>query len=209
MSQVQGPRLRERDELHLEHSVGATKTCDFRTGKIILQQPIEPAQITKLLNEGKTELLTKFVSNRTQRAFKAFLVVGKEGKVAFEFEKREPKKGGARKPKEPAAKIDFTGQEPIGKCPRCGGLVFEGPTDYVCEKSQAETKACKFKTGKVILQQPVERAQVVKLLHQGRTDLLPKFVSGKTGREFAAYLIIDDADKVGFEFPPREASVDA
>ena len=188
-----------------EHSVGATKTCDFRTGKIILQQPIEAAQVTKLLAEGKTDLLTKFISNRTQRAFKAFLVLDKTGKVSFEFEKRDPKKGGARKPKEPAAKVDFTGQEPIGKCPRCEANVFEGPTDYLCEKVQAEKKPCKFKTGKVILQQPIERAQVAKLLKGGKTDLLPGFVSGKTGRTFAAYLVVDDAGKVTFEFAPRDA----
>ena len=125
-----------------EHSVGPTKMCDFRTGKIILQQPIEAAQVTKLLAEGKTDLLTKFVSNRTQRAFKAFLVLDKTGKVSFEFEKRDPKKGGARKPKEPAAKVDFTGQESLGKCPRCEANVFEGPTDYLCEKMQAEKKPC-------------------------------------------------------------------
>src|SRR6185503_9611103 len=152
-----------------------TRTCDFRTGKIILQQPIEPAQITKLLAEGKTDLLTKFVSNRTKRAFKAFLVLEKDGKVKFDFPPREAKAKGAKgaKPKEPAAKIDFTGQEPLGKCPKCGSRVFESDTDYLCEKSQAATKACKFKTGKVILQQPVDRQQLAKLLADGKTDLLP------------------------------------
>ena len=125
----------------------------------------------------------------------------------FEFPPREAKKGAAaRKPKEPPQKIDFTGQEPIGKCPKCGGRVLEGPNDYVCENTQAEKKPCKFKTGKLILQQPVERAQVAMLLAKGKTDLLPHFVSGKTGRPFAAYLILDDNDKVGFEFPPRDES---
>lgn len=187
-----------------ERSVGPAKTCDFRTGKIILQQPIEAAQVTKLLTAGKTDLLTKFISNRTQRAFKAFLVLDKAGKVSFEFEKRDPAKGGARKPKEPAAKIDFTGQEPVGKCPRCEANVFEGPTEYLCEKSQAEKKPCKFKAGKTILQQPVERAQVAKLLKGGKTDLMTGFVSSKTGRTFSAYLVVDDAGKVTFEFAPRE-----
>ena len=190
-----------------EFGTGKDRKCQFRTGKIILQQSIEAPQIVKLLSTGKTDLLDKFVSNRTGRAFKAFLAVDKEGKVSFEFPPREAKKGGAaRKPKEPPQKIDFTGQEPIGKCPKCGARVFEGPSDYVCENSQAEKKACKFKTGKVILQQPVERAQVVKLLTSQKSDLLPHFVSGKTGRPFAAYLIIDENDKVGFEFPPRDES---
>ncbi|MBO9645763.1 MAG: topoisomerase C-terminal repeat-containing protein, partial [Pseudacidovorax sp.] len=69
-----------------------TPSCDFKSGKIILQQPVSPEQVQKLLNEGKTDLLDKFVSMRTRRAFKAFLVWNKEeGKVTFEFEPRTSK----------------------------------------------------------------------------------------------------------------------
>jgi DNA topoisomerase-3 len=189
-----------------EKSVGPNKSCDFRSGKIILQQPIERVQMSKLLNERKTDLLEKFVSKRTGRAFKAFLVLGKDGKASFEFEKKKPKdpnKPG--KAKEPKVKLDFTGQQPIGKCPKCGGKVFESDTDYVCEKSQSETKPCKFKTGKVILQQPVSREQVTKLLATGKTDLMVGFIS-KAGRPFPAYLTLDETGKVTFDFPPREES---
>ncbi len=186
-----------------EKATGSGRTCKFKTGKIILQQTIEPAQVTKMLETGKTDLLTKFISKKNNRPFKAFLVI-KDGGTAFEFPPREAKgKAGApRVKKEPPVKIDFTGQEPLGKCPKCGGNVFEGPTDYVCEKSQVEAKACKFKTGKVVLQQPVERAQMTKLLATGKSDLLPKFIS-KAGRPFAAYLVVNEEKKVGFEFAPR------
>jgi len=188
-----------------ENAAGGEKKCDFRSGKIILQQPIEPAQVVKLLSAGKTDLLDKFVSNRTGRAFKAFLVLGKDGKVGFEFVKREPKAGAAaRKPKGPPVKVDFTGQQPLGKCPMCESNVFEGEKDYVCEKTQADSKRCKFKTGKVILQQTIDRAQITKLLVERKTDLLTHFVSAKTGRPFSAYLVLDDNGKAGFEFPPRE-----
>src|SRR3546814_10018135 len=64
------------------------KTCDFRSGKMILQQEITPEQITKLLAEGKTDLPTGFVSSRTNRKFKAFLVKQPNGKIGFEFEHR-------------------------------------------------------------------------------------------------------------------------
>jgi DNA topoisomerase-3 len=61
---------------------------------------VEEAQVRKLLAEGKTDLLDKFVSMRTRRSFKAFLAWNKdEGKVTFEFEPRDskfpPRKGGA------------------------------------------------------------------------------------------------------------------
>ena len=75
-----------------ERSVGAAAACDFKTGKVILQQTIEPEQVTKLLATGRTDLLENFVSNKTRRKFKAFLVWdAKGGKVGFEFEPRAAK----------------------------------------------------------------------------------------------------------------------
>jgi DNA topoisomerase-3 len=69
-----------------------TPSCDFKSGKVILQQTVEPEQVRKLLSTGKTDLLDKFVSMRTRRAFKAFLAWdAKEGKVVFEFEPRTSK----------------------------------------------------------------------------------------------------------------------
>ncbi|MEO7402105.1 MAG: DNA topoisomerase III, partial [Burkholderiales bacterium] len=47
-----------------EKSVGPGKTCDFRSGKVILQRAIEPEQVTKLLAGGKTDLLQRFISKK-------------------------------------------------------------------------------------------------------------------------------------------------
>ena len=186
-----------------EKQAGPEKTCTFRSGKIILQQTIEPAQVQKLLATGRTDLLKGFVSKKNNRKFEAFLVV-KDGKTAFEFAPREKKgkaKGGA--PSEPLPKIDFTGKEPIGKCPKCGGSVFDTEQGYLCEKSQLEAKACKFKIGKMILEQPIELPQAQKILAEGRSDLLDKFIS-KAGKPFPAFLVMDPKGKVTFEFPPRD-----
>jgi DNA topoisomerase III len=186
-----------------ENATGAAKTCTFKTGKIILQQPIEAAQVKKMLETGKTDLLTKFISKKNNRAFKAFLVI-KEGGTAFEFELRE-KKGKTKDgtPSEPLPKIDFTGKEPIGKCPKCGGKVFDTEQGYLCEKSQLDAKACKFKIGKVILEQPIELPQAQKILAEGKSDLLDKFIS-KAGKPFPAFLVMDGKGKITFEFPPRD-----
>ena len=73
-----------------ENSVANPKTCDFRSGKVILQQEITREQMAKLLEEGRTDLLTNFKSSRTGRNFKAFLVKQSDGKIGFEFEKKEP-----------------------------------------------------------------------------------------------------------------------
>jgi len=74
-----------------ERSVGPERTCDFRSGKIILQRAIEPEQMVKLLATGRTDLLHRFISKKG-RPFSAFLVRQPDGKVGFEFAPRPAKK---------------------------------------------------------------------------------------------------------------------
>jgi DNA topoisomerase-3 len=78
-----------------EHAVGANRSCDFRSGKVILQQEVASAQMRKLLEAGRTDLLDGFVSSRTRRKFKAFLVREPGGKIGFEFEPRPQRTGKA------------------------------------------------------------------------------------------------------------------
>lgn len=73
-----------------EKTTGAKPDCHFKTGKIILKRTIEPEQVTKMLQTGKTDLLQKFISKKG-RPFSAYLVAGKDGKVSFEFEPRKTK----------------------------------------------------------------------------------------------------------------------
>jgi DNA topoisomerase-3 len=77
-----------------ERTVGPARSCDFRSGKIILQQEIGEAQMHKLLAEGRTDLLDGFISARTRRKFKAFLVREPGGRIGFEFAPRPAKPGG-------------------------------------------------------------------------------------------------------------------
>ena len=89
------------------------------------------------------------------------------------------------------------------KCPKCGGKIFDTEAGYICEKSQLDAKACKFKISKTILEQPIELAQAQKILAEGKSDLLDKFIS-KAGKPFPAFLVMDAKGKVTFEFPPRD-----
>ncbi len=187
-----------------EKATGPDRTCTFRTGKIILQQEIAPEQIRKLLAEGRTGLFKGFISKKTNRKFEAFLSIGKDGKIGFEFPPREVKGRGraAKSPGEPMPEVDFTGKEPLGKCPKCGGKIFDTEAGYICEKSQAGAKPCRFKINKTILEQPIEPAQARKILQTGKSDLLNQFIS-KAGKPFPAYLVMDGKGKVTFEFPER------
>ena len=92
-----------------ENSVGPNKTCDFRSGKVILQRPIDREQVNKLLTTGRTDLIDRFIS-RKGRPFKAYLMLTDKKDVGFEFEKRDPKAKRERKPKEPAAKLISQGR---------------------------------------------------------------------------------------------------
>jgi DNA topoisomerase-3 len=109
-----------------------TPSCDFKTGKIILQQPVEREQVVKLLAAGKTDLLDKFISNRTRRSFKAMLAWNpEEGKVTFEFEQRE---GGKKyPPRKTAAK-----KTPFGKV-----AVKKAAAKTTAAKTPAAKKAAK------------------------------------------------------------------
>ncbi|MFZ9933179.1 MAG: DNA topoisomerase III [Chthoniobacterales bacterium] len=74
-----------------EHTLAPEKKCSFRMGKMILQREISMDDVRKIASEGKTNLLTKFISKKG-RPFNAFLTLDKKsGKVGFEFEERKPK----------------------------------------------------------------------------------------------------------------------
>jgi DNA topoisomerase-3 len=103
--------------------------------------------------------------------------------------------------------VDFTGQTALGACPKCNAGVFELGLAYVCEHSVAKPKTCDFRSGRIILQQEVLPEQMVKLLNEGKTDLLPGFVSQRTRRPFKAYLAKGADGKISFEFEPRKPKV--
>jgi DNA topoisomerase-3 len=99
--------------------------------------------------------------------------------------------------------LDVEKQPSMGKCPVCGGRVFETLMSYACENTFGDAPTCKMKIGKKILLQDIDRVQVEKLLRQKKTDLLRGFVSQRTRRKFSAYLVMAADGKTSFEFEPR------
>ena len=86
-----GGRVFELDMTYsCEHSLGPSKTCDFRSGRVILQRSMEREQMVKLLSTGKTDLLHRFISKKG-RPFSAYLAKGADGKIGFEFAPRKGK----------------------------------------------------------------------------------------------------------------------
>jgi DNA topoisomerase-3 len=179
--------------------------CGFSFGKTPAGRTFEVAEVEQFLRDRKIGPLEGFRS-KAGWPFTAEMVIKfdeetKNYKLEFDF--------GDDKNAETGEIVDFSSQQPLGACPKCAARVFEFGKNYVCEKSvptnEQPTPSCDFKTGQVILQQPVEREQMHKLLETGKTDLLDKFVSMRTRRPFKAMLAWDaEAGKVSFEFAPSK-----
>ena len=179
--------------------------CGFSFGKTPAGRTFEVAEVEQFLRDRRIGPLDGFRS-KAGWPFTAEMVIKfdeetKNYKLEFDF--------GDDKAGETGEIVDFSDQQSLGACPKCGAGVFEHGKNYVCEKSvptnAQPTPSCDFKTGQMILQQPVEREQMVKLLTTGKTDLLDKFVSMRTRRPFKAMLAWDaEAGKVNFEFAPSK-----
>ena len=169
--------------------------CDFSIWKVVSSREFAPEEIETLITQRTVGPLTGFRS-RAGKPFAAVVRLTPEFRAEFDFGRPPDGEG--------AAKVDFTGLTPLGPCPKCGSGVFEQPMAYVCENSVNADRSCDFRSGRVILQRPIEREEIQKLLATGRTDLLHRFISRK-GRPFSAFLVRGADGKVGFEFAPRAA----
>ena len=185
---------------------GAEDGCGFSFGKSPAGRTFELVEVEQFLRERKIGPLDGFRS-KAGWPFTAEMVIKfdeetKNHKLEFDF-------GDDKKGEETGELIDFSAQQSLGNCPKCGSAVFEHGKSYVCEKSvptlEQANPSCDFKSGQIILQQPIQRDQMSKLLATGKTDLLDKFVSMRTRRAFKAMLAWDaEAGKVNFEFAPSK-----
>ncbi len=179
-------------EVHENYKKFQCQACDFGFWKIMGGRQIETAEAEALLRDRRVGPLEGFRS-RLGRPFSAAIKLSDANEVSFDFGERDGDDGEAP---------DFSGQEPLGACPKCGSRVFALPQSYVCEKAVGPDKTCDFRSGRVILQRPIERAQMEKLLATGKTDLL-QFVSARTRRGFSAFLVRQPDGKIGFEFEAK------
>ena len=182
-----------------------TEPCGFSFGKSPAGRTFETAEAEALLRDKKIGPLEGFRS-KAGWPFTSEIVIKYDDeahnyKLEFDF-------GDDKNAEESGELVEFADAS-LGPCPICGAGVHEHGANYVCSKAvptaAQPTPSCTFKSGKIILQQPVEREQMHKLLETGKTDLLDKFVSMRTRRAFKAFLAWDkEAGKVNFEFAPSK-----
>jgi len=176
--------------------------CGFSITKIPAGRAFETAEVEAFLRDRKIGPLEGFRSKAgwpfTAEMKLAYDDEIKNWKLEFDFGDDAKQGGGDGEP------VDFSGQASLGACPKCKGHVYEHGSSYVCEHAVGAHVTCDFKSGKIILQQPVAREEMSKLLASGKTSLLENFVSNKTRRKFKAFLAYDKKEgKVNFEFEPR------
>lgn len=180
----------------------AGEGCGFSITKIPAGRAFELAEAEALLREKKIGPLEGFRS-KAGWPFTAEIRLVRDDEIAnwkleFDFGDDAKQAEGEGEP------VDFSAQTPLGACPKCKSRVYEHGSNYVCEHAVGAPVTCDFKSGKIILQQPIEPAQMQRLLATGKTELLENFVSNKTRRKFKAFLAYDPKEgKVVFEFEPR------
>ena len=179
--------------------------CGFSFTKIPAGRAFELPEVEQFLRDKRIGPLDGFRSKAgwpfTAEIALKFSEEDKNWKLEFDFGNEDEAETGEL--------VDFSDRQALGKCPKCGGSVYEHGKNYICEKTvptaAQATPSCDFKSGQIILQQPVEREQMIKLLATGKTDLLDKFVSMRTRRPFKAFLAWNAEDnKVSFEFEPSK-----
>ncbi|MEI7430186.1 MAG: DNA topoisomerase III, partial [Betaproteobacteria bacterium] len=166
------------------------QSCEFSLWKIVAGRQFEPSEIETLISERCIGPLTGF-RNKMGRPFNAIIRLNDENIPQFDFGQGINGESGNTE------EVDFTGKNSLGPCPKCSNRVFEHGMAYLCEKAVGPNKSCDFRSGMVILQQPVEVEQMHKLLTTGRTDLLKDFISARTRRKFSAFLVRGADGKVG------------
>ncbi|AKZ62007.1 DNA topoisomerase III [Herbaspirillum hiltneri N3] len=183
----------------------ACTKCEFSMSKTPAGRQFEIPEVEELLANRTIGPLQGFRS-KMGRPFAAILKISRDEeiknfKLEFDFGQNDDAEGG-----EP---VDFSEQTPLGPCPKCGSGVYEMGLAYVCEKQVAKPKACDFRSGRIILQQEILPEQMAKLLNEGKTDLLPGFISQRTRRPFKAFLARGKDGKISFEFEERKAKAPA
>lgn len=98
-------------------------------------------------------------------------------------------------PPEKDADTGFFG-DVAGSCPLCGKDVVRGRFSYGCKGYK---DGCKFRVNSTICQREISLQNVRKLLETGKTYKIEGFTS-KSGKQFDAFLKLDDDKKVVFEF---------
>lgn len=169
--------------------------CKFKAKKHIAGRLLTEEEAILLFTTKHVGPLTGFRS-KFNKPFDAALEMDAKFKINFVFE-------GDDRDGPP----ELTEEQIIGEAKTEDGKIYKV---YATEKAYhipeivTKNDPHGIRIGKSILQCEIPTAQILKLIGDGKTDVLKGFVSNRTKRKFDAHLTFDAKDgKIGFDFPPR------
>ena len=177
--------------------------CIFKVKKHIASHELTEAEAKELMENGKVGPIETF-KNRFGQPFTAELTIAKPKKVykvSFVFE------GDEEREKEVE---NLTPEQIICQCKLADDTdeltpVYENGKAFLAPAMAKKKQERGVRISKTILQKEIPTDQGIKLFVEGKTELMPGFLS-KKGRKFAAHLTLDrESGKLGFEFAPRKA----
>ncbi len=201
---------RKFDDVEVEHPIHGTlvlKQTDatyesrdpelpIKIKKYIAGRPLTESELKTLIKKGIVGPLQGFKS-KFNKPFDASIQMDEKFKTSFLFEGDDDKAP------------DLTEDMVIGTAETEEGKkhkIFATDKAYYVPDIVSKRDPHGVRIGKTILQREIPEDQAIKLISQGRTDLLKGFISNRTKRKFDAHLTFDFASaKIGFDFPPRPA----
>lgn len=177
--------------------------CSFRIKKHIASHELTEEEARQLMTHKIIGPITDFKS-RFGKPFEAELTLTKEKKtwkVGFKFEGDDRREEELKnlKPEQIIcqAKITDDSDELIP--------IYETESAYLAPQMATKVDQRGVRISKTILQKEIPTDQAIKLFVEGKTDLMPGFVS-KKGRKFAAHLVlVREKGKLDWEFAPRKS----
>ncbi len=168
--------------------------------KIIGGRRMEEAEVKDLVEKRQVGPLDGFISNKTRNRFSALLKLSlveelkkkelvKKWKTEFDF----------------GDKADISTLTPFWTDPTTGVQLCENGSSYILRERDGEGWKQTFRVGRIMCQKAIPPEQAIKMVTDGKTELIKGFIS-KKGRPFDAFLKREEG-KMSWEFPPRAAKV--
>jgi DNA topoisomerase-3 len=170
--------------------------CRFRANKYIAGRKLSEDEARELFSKGRIEAPLEGFRSRFNKPFEAGLKLDEKFKVQFLFED------------EPDEKIELGDEHFIGNATRPDGKqikVYQTEKAFHVPEIRTEKEPDGLRIGRKILQLEIPKEQAIKLIGEGKSDLLKGFISKRTKRPFSAHLTLDaESGKLGFEFQERK-----
>ena len=174
---------------------------EFMIYKIIGGRRMEEPEVRELVAKRQVGPLDGFISNKTRNRFSAVLklvlveetkkdVTAKKWKTEFDF----------------GDKVDIATLTPFWTDPKTGAQLCENGSSYILRERDGAGWKQTFRVGRLMCQKAIPPEQAIKMVAEGKTDLIVGFTS-KKGRPFDAFLK-REGEKMSWEFPPRKAKLD-